>query len=67
MQDMSKPLKKQSSAISEHTVSTNHMSNMDGSSGDGSATRAEEPTPNYSSIMYDRWQKANVVSIPQID
>jgi hypothetical protein len=67
MQDCSK-MKKISSGISEHTVSTNHMSNVDVSSGEGgSADRIAEPTSNYSSIMYERWQRSNIISIPQLD
>jgi hypothetical protein len=40
----------------------------DTSSGDsGSANRNKEDKFNYTQIMLDRWQKANLVGIPQLD
>ena len=49
------------------TVSTNFQSANDTSSHEGSSNIVNEGPQSYSGIMYDRWQRSNMVSIPQLD
>jgi hypothetical protein len=49
------------------TVSTNQHSTNNTFSADDSSERVNEGHQSFSAIMYDRWQRSNMVSIPQLD
>ena len=66
MQDCTRIQKRVSLDASDHagSHSTNFCSTDNISGDSGSANRMLEHTQSPSSIMYDRWQRSNILAIP---